>query len=60
MKPIELGPDEAEEIYVLLKPLEGRLTPVLDSLLEKVERSLFERLTIEEIEELRRRFAAER
>jgi hypothetical protein len=57
---LELDPGEAEEIYVLLKPREGSLPEILESLLSRVERSLFERLTIEEIEALHRRFAADR
>jgi hypothetical protein len=57
---VELTPSEEEDLYVILKPREGVLSEPLEELLRRVERALFDRLTIEEMEELHARFAAER
>ena len=57
---VQLTDAEQEEIYVILKPREGALSEPLEELLRRVEKALFERLTIEEMERLSRRFAAER
>ena len=60
MSGIILTEEEAEELYVILKPGEGALGEVLSQLLKKVENALFDRLTIEEIETLGKRFPNER
>jgi len=52
--------EEEAELYVLLKPREAELESVLAALLSRIEKSLFERLTIAEIEGLIARFPAER
>jgi len=49
---------EIEELYVLLKPREDRLPEPLAGLLARLERSLYDRLTIEELERMRLRFSA--
>ena len=51
---------EEEELYVLLKPREIELVEPLQGLLQRIEKSLFERLTIEEIEGLAARFRQDR
>jgi len=48
---------EQEELYVILKPLEKELVDPLGGLLRRIERALFQRLTIEELENLAARFA---
>lgn len=55
-----LSEEEQAELYLLLKPLEGRLSPPLVALLRGIEGSLYARLTIEQMEALRTRFAPER
>lgn len=52
-----LSDSEENELYVLLKPRETGLPEPLRDLLRRVERSLYERLTIEEIEGLSQRFS---
>jgi len=49
---------EIEELYVLLKPREDTLPEALAGLLARLERSLYDRLTIEELERIRLRFSA--
>jgi hypothetical protein len=51
---------EQEELYVILKPLEMELVAPLGSFLNRVERALFQRLTIEELEKLTARFRGSR
>jgi hypothetical protein len=51
---------EEEELYVILKPLERELTAPLVGLLRKIEHSLFQRLTIEDLEQLAARFRGDR
>ncbi|MGO9412980.1 MAG: hypothetical protein ACLQCB_19805 [Spirochaetia bacterium] len=54
---IFLSDSEEDELYVLLKPREAGLPEALKDLLRRVERSLYARLTIEEIERLSGRFS---
>jgi len=56
MSSIALSGGEAAELYILLKPREGVLTAPLAELLLRIEKSLYERLTIDEMERLCRRF----
>jgi hypothetical protein len=49
------GRDE-EELYILLKPRESGLPAPLGDLLRRIEKALFDRLTIDEIEGLAGRF----
>lgn len=51
---------EEEELYVILKPRENALDEPLEGLLKRIEKSLFDRLTIAEIEALAARFPSER
>ena len=51
-----LADREQEELYALLKPREDTLTEPLEELLRRIEKSLFQRLTIEQIEALAARF----
>ena len=60
MREMALTEKEAEELYVLLKPRETRLEEPLQGLLSRIEKSLFERLTIGEIESLASRFLPDR
>jgi hypothetical protein len=53
---VALSEKEEEELYVLLKARETDLEEPLQGLLQRIEKSLFERLTIEEIEDLAARF----
>jgi hypothetical protein len=53
---VTLSSGEEEELYVLLKPREGALSNRLHELLRRIERVLFERMTVEEIENLAGRF----
>jgi hypothetical protein len=53
-----LSDSEEDELYVLLKPREAGLSEGLKDLLRRVERSLYARLTIEDIERLSARFSA--
>ena len=57
MSGLALSESEETELYVLLKPREGSLDPALVQLLRRLEKSLYERLTIEEMERLSSRFA---
>ncbi len=57
MSAVSLTPQEEEELYVELKPQEATLTDPLQELLKRIEKSLFERLTIGELENLAARFA---
>ena len=57
---IILSSDEERELYVILKPRENALQGQLDGLLRRIEKSLFSRLTIEEIEKLAERFPPDR
>ena len=57
MKEVALTEEEEEELYVLLKPRETGIEDPLQGLLQRIEKSLFERLTIEEIEHLVARFS---
>lgn len=58
MSDIPLTDTEIEDLYVVLKPLEDHLPESLASLLARLERSLYDRLTIEELERIRLRFSA--
>ncbi len=58
MSEITLSDREIEELYVLLKPREESLGAPLEGLLARLERTLFDRLTIDQIERLRLRFSA--
>ena len=58
MTPLALTDGEIEELYVLLKPREERLTEPLAGLLTRLERTLYDRLTIDELERMRLRFSA--
>jgi hypothetical protein len=53
---VVLTDDEEDELYVILKPRESELEGDLEALLRRIEKSLFGRLTIEEIEKLTQRF----
>jgi hypothetical protein len=53
---VVLTDDEEDELYVILKPRESELEGDLEALLRRIEKSLFGRLTIEEIEKLAHRF----
>jgi hypothetical protein len=55
---IGLSDAEIEELYVVLKPREGTLAEPLAGLLARLERSLYDRLTVEELERVRLRFSA--
>ncbi|MGA2614975.1 MAG: hypothetical protein ABSG38_16180 [Spirochaetia bacterium] len=52
-----LSDKEESELFVLLKPREAKLPEPLKDLLRRIERSLYQRLTIEEIEGLTARFS---
>ena len=56
MSGVQLSEPEEEELYVVLKPREERLAEPLRGLLRRVEKVLFDRLTIEELEGLAARF----
>lgn len=58
MSPISLSNAEVEELYVLLKPREDGLDEPLAGLLARLERSLYDRFTIDEIERIGLRFSA--
>ena len=53
---ILLSDNEENELYVMLKPREADLPEPLKVLLRRVERSLYQRMTIEDIEGLSGRF----
>jgi len=55
---IGLTDREVEELYVLLKPREDTLAEPLQDLLARIERALYDRLTIDELERMRLRFPA--
>ena len=57
MKEVFLSEGEESELYILLKPREPSLVEPLRELLRRIERALYERLTIEEIEALSARFS---
>jgi hypothetical protein len=57
---VNLSPAELQALYVLLKPRESTLRPPMPDLLRRIEKDLFGRLTIEEIEALQARSAEER
>ena len=57
---VVLSSEEERELYVILKPRESTLQGQLDGLLRRIEKSLFSRLTIEEIEKLAERFPQDR
>jgi len=52
MNGILLSDTEENELYVLLNAQEAGLSDTLKNLLRRVERSLYQRLTIEDIERL--------
>jgi len=54
---LELSDNEEIELYVLLKPREAILSADLAGLLRRIERSLYQRMTIEELERLSSRFS---
>lgn len=56
MNEVVLDAREQEELYVILKPLEKELVKPLEGLLRRIERALYKRLTIEELEKLGSRF----
>lgn len=58
MTGLTLTDAEIEELYLLLKPREDRLSDPLAGLLARIERTLYDRLTIEELERMRLRFSA--
>jgi hypothetical protein len=58
VNPITLSDREIEDLYVILKPREETLGAALEELLARLERALYDRLTIEELEQLRLRFSA--
>ena len=55
---ITLSEAELRELYVQLKRQESQLGNELRSLLFRIEKSLYERLTIEDIERLKSSFEA--
>jgi hypothetical protein len=58
VNPITLSDREIEDLYVILKPREESLGAPLEELLTRLERALYDRLTIDELERLRLRFSA--
>jgi len=58
VNPVTLSDREIEDLYVILKPREEALGAALEELLARLERALYDRLTIDEIEQLRLRFSA--
>jgi hypothetical protein len=60
MSGLSLSESEAVELFVLLKPRERSLDPALVQVLRRLEKSLYEKLTIEEMERLCARFAPDR
>ena len=53
---VQLTDQEERELYVLLKPREERLPEPLMALLDRLEKALYGRLTVEEMEGLTLRF----
>ena len=60
MSGIALSDEETAELYVLLKPREEALTPPMAELLHRIEKSLYGRLTVDEMERLCGRFEQKR
>lgn len=58
MTELALTDAELEALYVLLKPREEKLSSPLAGLLARIERALYDRLTIEELERIRLRFSS--
>lgn len=58
MTELTLTGEEIEGLYVLLKPREEELSGPLAGLLARIERTLYDRLTVEELERMRLRFTA--
>ena len=54
---ILLSDNDETQLYVLLKPREAGLPQTLRDLLRRVERSLYGRMTVEDIERLSARFS---
>ncbi len=52
MSGVQLTRGQEEELYVLLKAREAALPVPLGDLLRVIEKSLFQRLTVEEMERL--------
>jgi hypothetical protein len=57
---VSLSDEEQEQLYILLKPLEIRLGVPLAAVLGRIEKSLFARLTVGELEALASRFGPDR
>jgi hypothetical protein len=57
MSAVELSEGEVEQLYALLKSREDILPRELLQLLARVEKSLYGRLTVEELERLSRLFS---
>ncbi len=55
MSGLSLSDAEVEELFAVLKPMEERLSAPVLSLLSRLERSLYQRLTVEQLERLSRR-----
>ena len=60
MSAVELSSPEEEELYVFLKAREDALHGLLEGVLRRIERSLFARLTVAEMERLVERSSSER
>lgn len=60
MSAAPLGSAEEEELYVFLKAREDELRAPLGAVLRRIEKSLFERLTVAEMERLVERSSSER
>jgi hypothetical protein len=58
--PLALTEKEVEELFVVLKPGEAQLAAELADLLGRIEKRLYDRLTIEEMEALLIRSTAKR
>ncbi len=58
MSGLQLSDAEIEELFAFLKAREDALSGRLIGLLGRVEKSLYGRLTVEEIEELSKRFSS--
>jgi len=59
MSSIALSGAEEEQLYVLLKQRERELPQSLSGLLRRIERSLYARSTVEEMERLAARLSAD-
>jgi hypothetical protein len=53
---VQLDAREEEALYAVLKPREDRLPEPLRAMLRRLEKTLFDRLTIEELEGLAARY----